>query len=463
MKYNRTYKIGNIKTRKQGITVKKTIAALCLLFLTEIAHASDQISMFVGEIKILEVGAIDRVAVGKGDLLSTTILENGQLLVLAEKAGETTVHIWYSDGAESDVKIQVLDADSNRIVLELRTLLADLHGVEVKEVGQKIFLTGTLNCIAGQEQCAEEEVVKNVLAAYQNVINLTRKQEERVPNILPSNKMVSMDVKITEFNTSKLTSLGIDWSNAINGPAAAAVLESGNKIFRPGAPAAVAPSFLGALPTEVKTPIGYFGIATELLSTINLLVQTGDAIILAEPKLSARSGGKADFLAGGEIPIVTAGGLGTTNVEFKQFGIILGISPVVDDENNIVATVSTEVSAVDDSIAVSTGSGTVPGFLTRKTSTEVSMHDKDTLVMSGLVNRDTGQSIDKFPILGDIPVLGELFKSTDWRNKLTELVIFVTPTVYDAKSQYNQERVNRRQELIETYKKNVDRGDLIIE
>ena len=444
--------------------VKKIITAIYLLFLTFTATASDQISMFIGEIKILEVGAIDRVAVGKGDLLSTTILENGQLLVLAEKAGETTVHIWYSDGAESDVKIQVLEADSNRVVLELRTLLADLRNVEVKEIGQKLFLTGTLNCFAGQETCQDSEIIKTILAAYPNVINLTRVQQETLPNILPSNKMVSMDVKITEFNTSKLTSLGIDWSNAINGPAAAGVLEQGNNIFRPAAPTTVAPSFLGTLPAAaVETPLGYFGIATELLSTINLLVQTGDAIILAEPKLSARSGGKADFLAGGEIPVVTSGGLGTTNVEFKQFGIILGISPVVDDENNIFATVSTEVSAVDTSIAVSTGSGSVPGFLTRKTSTEVSMHDKETLVMSGLVNRDTGESVDKFPILGDIPILGALFRSTDWRNKLTELVIFVTPTVFDAKSQYNQNRINRRKQLIDTFEQNVDRGDLIID
>ena len=444
--------------------MKKIITAIYLLFLTFTATASDQISMFIGEIKILEVGAIDRVAVGKGDLLSTTILENGQLLVLAEKAGETTVHIWYSDGAESDVKIQVLEADSNRVVLELRTLLADLRNVEVKEIGQKLFLTGTLNCFAGQETCQDSEIIKTILAAYPNVINLTRVQQETLPNILPSNKMVSMDVKITEFNTSKLTSLGVDWSNAINGPSAAVVFDPArNDTFRTGAPASVAPSFLATLPTGFGSPVGYFGIATEILSSINLLVQTGDAIILAEPKLSARSGGKADFLAGGEIPVVTSGGLGTTNVEFKQFGIILGISPVVDDENNIFATVATEVSAVDDSIAVSTGSGSVPGFLTRKTSTEVSMHDKETLVMSGLVNRDTGKSIDKFPILGDLPVLGALFKSTDWRNKLTELVIFVTPTVYDAKSQYNQDRINRRQQLIDTYKKNVDRDDLIID
>ena len=238
--------------------------------------------MFIGEIKILEVGAIDRVAVGKGDLLSTTILENGQLLVLAEKAGETTVHIWYSDGAESDVKVQILESDTNRVVLELRTLLADLRNVEVKEIGQKLFLTGTLNCFAGQDTCQDAEVIKTILAAYPNVINLTRVQQETLPNILPSNKMVSMDVKITEFNTSKLTSLGVDWSNAINGPSAAVVFDPArNDTFRTGAPASVAPSFLATLPTGFGSPVGYFGIATEILSSINLLVQTGDAIILA--------------------------------------------------------------------------------------------------------------------------------------------------------------------------------------
>ena len=444
--------------------MKKILTALFLLFLTGTATASDQISMFIGEIKILEVGAIDRVAVGKGDLLSTTILENGQLLVLAEKAGETTVHIWYSDGAESDVKIQVLEADSNRLVLELRTLLADLRNVEVKEVGQKLFLTGTLNCIAGQETCQDAEVIKTILAAYPNVINLTRVQQETVPNILPSNKMVSMDVKITEFNTSKLSTLGIDWGGAVAGPFAGYAHNwIGNESFNGSTPEGLTPAITGNVGANIGSALGTFGLATEIISTINLLVQTGDAIILAEPKLSARSGGKADFLAGGEIPVVTSGGLGTTNVEFKQFGIILNISPVVDDENNIFATVSTEVSAVDDSIAVSTGSGSVPGFLTRKTSTEVSMHDGETLVMSGLVNRDISEAVDKFPILGDIPVLGALFRSTDWNNKLTELVIFVTPTVFDAKSRYNQKRIQRSQELIDTFEKNVDRGDLIID
>ncbi|HSR63701.1 MAG TPA: pilus assembly protein N-terminal domain-containing protein [Gammaproteobacteria bacterium] len=439
--------------------MKKIIITWFLVLSAFNTFATDQLSMFVGEIKILDVGAIDRIAVGKGDVLSTSMLDNGQLLILAEASGETTIHIWYTDGAESDLKVQILESDNNRVVTELRALLSDLKGVTIRQVGQKIFLTGTLNCFAGAEECAETEAINTILGAYPDVINLTRTQQQRPPNILPSNKMVSMDVKITEFNTNKLSSLGIDWSDVIAGPFAGYAHNwIGNDSFSGSTQAGLTPAITGNIATNVSSALGTFGLATEISSIINLLVSSGDAIILAQPKLSSRSGGNADFVAGGEIPVVTSGGLGTTNVEYKPFGILLNISPVVDDENNIFATVSTEVSAVDQSIAQDP-----PGFITRKTSTEVSMHDGETLVMSGLISRDINEAVDKFPLLGDIPILGALFRSTDWQNRLTELVIFVTPTVFDAKSKFNRDSVNRSKELIDTFEKNVDRGDLILD
>jgi len=439
---------------------KQCFLAVLLAFMATGAFASDNISMFLGEIKIIEVGAIDRVAVGKGDLLSTTMLDNGQLLLIAEKDGETTVHIWYTDGSESDIKVQVLASDQDRIVHELQTLLADLPNVEVKVVGQKVFLAGKINCVTGQENCEEANTIQTILGVYKDVINLTRISEQYAPVIIPNSKMVSMEVKITEFNTNKLTELGINWADAVSGPGAGFAWNAiNNDVFGVAVPTEVAPSFAGTLPLTGASPLAVFGIATEIISRINLLVQTGDAIILAEPRLSARSGGKAEFLAGGEIPVVTQGGLGSTNVEYKEFGIILKISPIVDDENNIMATINTEVSAVDASLSV----GETPAFLTRKTTTDVTMKDGETLVLSGLVDRSLGESIDKFPILGDIPILGALFRSTKWQNDLSELVIFVTPTVFDAKSQFNQDSVRRRQELIEQFMEKVDRDDVIID
>ncbi len=320
-------------------------------------------------------------------------------------------------------------------------------------MGQKIFITGKLNCIAGQEECEEDKVVKTVLAAYPDVINLTQLNQIQPPTILPSTKMVSMDLKLTEFNTRVLHEIGIDWQDAINGPSAAFAHIWAPSAFLSPLVNDSSPNFPVTGSTLVS-PEGTAGIGTDISSIINLFAQNGDAVILAEPRLSARSGGSAEFLAGGEIPVVTSS-LAGTNVEYKEFGIILDISPVVDDENNIMATVATEVSAVDQSVALDP-----PGFLTRKTSTEVHMKDGETLVLSGLISRDISESIDKFPVLGDLPIIGALFRSTDWQNQLTEMVIFVTPTVFDAQSDYNQRNVDRRKDLIDTFTERVDRGVL---
>ena len=426
------------------------IAALFILMTAASLQATavdDVVTVYNGEVRILQMDAeVDRVAVGNGELLSTSLLDNGQLLLLAEGEGETNVHIWYSNGKELDFKVQIAPKDSNRIVHELRVLLADLKGVQVRQVGERIFITGTITE-------AEKPVLDTVAAEYDNVMNLTR-MSSPPPVVLPRDKMVYMDVRITEFSTNKLEDLGIDWSNPIAGPSAG-VLANGvqNSLFNVGLTGATSPSFAGNVTSSLAGPVGFFGIATEITSRLNFLVNTGDAVILAQPKLSARSGGEAEFLAGGEVPIPTTGSLGSSNVEFKEFGISLNISPVVDHLNNIVAKVSTEVSAVDQSNAVQG----IPGFLTRKTSTDVSMRDGQTLVMSGLVSQELGKDVNKLSFLGDIPILGALFRSNSWRNRETELVIFVTPTVYDTESDINRKAVERSQQLKDKYNGRVKR------
>ncbi|MCH9049305.1 MAG: pilus assembly protein N-terminal domain-containing protein, partial [Proteobacteria bacterium] len=254
--------------RVQIFNIKNFFLAFLLILMSTSAFATDNISMFLGEIKIIEVGAIDRVAVGKGDLLSTTMLDNGQLLLLAEKNGETTVHIWYSDGSESDIKVQILVSDQDRLVHELQTLLADLPGVEVKVVGQKIFLTGYLNCIAGQEDCEESKTIQTVQGVYKDVINLTRVRAQAAPVIIPSSKMVSMSVKITEFNTNKLSKLGINWADAISGPFAGFGHNVvGNSVF--GATSIIDGTNLSAtLPLNINPVLGTFGLATGIASAI---------------------------------------------------------------------------------------------------------------------------------------------------------------------------------------------------
>jgi pilus assembly protein CpaC len=434
--------------------VKKLIITLFVLLGIQNANA-ETLNLYIGEIKILEVGAVERVAVGNGDLVSTSVLDNGQLLVIAEKEGDTGVHIWYNDGSESDLKVIVLKQDANREVMELRTLLEGVGDIEVREVGQRVYLSGTI--YNNDEQGLA--ILDTVAKSFGDAINIVRKiSPEAEDTIFIQSKMVHMDVKITEFKVTDTTTLGIQWDTGIAGPSAGASAIGTNNSSLLGAAVETPLNFANAA-TGVGNinSLGFFGIATEIASRINLAVQNGNAILLAEPKLSARSGGSASFLVGGEVPIETSGALGSTNIEYKEFGILLDISPTVDAKNNILTLISTEVSAIDAALQSTNGT---PGFATRKTETDISIRDGQTLVLSGLIDRDTSKTVDKFPFLGDIPVLGVLFRSTAYRNEDTELIIFVTPTVYDANSEFNQKKVDRRQEMIDMFQ---ERTDLILD
>ena len=155
------------------------------------------------------------------------------------------------------------------------------------------------------------------------------------------------------------------------------------------------------------------------------------------------SGGTADFLAGGEVPIPVRDQFGTPNVQFKEFGIILRFSPLVDADRFIRTDVEIEVSAVDDSISVLD----IPGFLTRKTNTRMNVAEGETMVIAGLVSRDDAKNVSKLPGLGQIPVIGELFKSRQFRKQQSELVVLVTPYIVEPGGTRNREYQERFNEL----------------
>ena len=441
----------------------KQIILGCTLFLcTYLSFANDVLNLYVGEVKIMKVGNIDRIAVGNASLLSTSMLNNGQLLLIAEGAGDTNVHIWFNNGKEQDITIHISEqyGSLEEQMWEVEDLLEDVDGLNVRIVGERIVLSGKIDK-------TYEAAITTVQAAFENVMDLTQKLDPGENDVLelPTNKMVLMNIKVTEFNKNFLKNLGIQWDTSITGPAGAFALDGAvNTRFR--ATPRPTPSFNDALSTtddatgslfNVTSPLGYFGIATELTSRINFAVDSGNAVILAEPRLATRSGGEAKFLAGGEFPIEISNINGTT-IEFKEFGIKLNISPEVDKKNNIRASVMTEVSSIDNSVAVNN----VPGLLTRRTETQISMRSEETLVMSGLIQQEISKDIDKVAFLGDIPIIGELFKSKNFRDRKTELVIFVTPTVFDADSDVNKEAIEYARKGIENAIKKIDEKSIDI-
>jgi pilus assembly protein CpaC len=150
--------------------------------------------------------------------------------------------------------------------------------------------------------------------------------------------------------------------------------------------------------------------------------------ILSQPKLLCASGEKAEFQAGGEIPILVV----TANqfaVEWKPFGVILKITPTADKQGNIGTEVYAEVSDIDRSLSIKANGFDVPGFRKRDVKTNVTVRDGETVVLSGLFNYDEQKAVSKLPLLGHIPILGELFKSRSFTDRKTELAIYVTPRV----------------------------------
>jgi pilus assembly protein CpaC len=168
--------------------------------------------------------------------------------------------------------------------------------------------------------------------------------------------------------------------------------------------------------------------------------------VLSQPKLVCASGEKAEFVAGGEIPILTV----TQNqfaVEWKKFGIVLNITPTADRQGNIGTEVYAEVSDLDRSISIRANGFEIPGFRLRDVKTKVTVKDGETIILSGLFNYNEDKEVSKVPLFGHIPIIGELFKSRNFIDKKTELAIYVTPRIVTPGSERVKELIQDARKL----------------
>lgn len=210
---------------------------------------------------------------------------------------------------------------------------------------------------------------------------------------LQAESTILIKAKLIEVRKSALRDIGVDWADVAAGP----VLSTDDGV----------------------------DMTSSLDSIIHLLMNRGDARLLAEPTLTCISGGQADFVVGGEVPIPVQNQDGALNVVFKQFGILLNVEPRANDTGLIRTKVGVEVSSVDKANSVLG----IPGFATRKTNTEMNVHSGEPMVVAGLFSADDAKTVAKVPGLGALPVIGELFKSRQFRRGETELVVVVTPEI----------------------------------
>jgi pilus assembly protein CpaC len=391
-----------------------------------------EIELFVGESRVFPTPGVARIAVGNGHIMSAAALDEKEVIVFANGVGTSSLFVWNADGRYQRVKVSIVPGDTTRIAREVTAFLKAMPGTRTAIIGDKVIIEG--------DNLSDVELAKIDMLEkrYPQIINFT--------NQIGWEPMVMLDVKVVEFPTNELRDIGLKWGS-VGGAAVGAIWSPVRRgtdgpyqvnIQSANTAPITAPQGSG-LPLLVPSALNVLSaVNLGLNAQLNLLAQQGKASLLAQPQLSARSGTKASFLAGGEFPYSVATINGVT-VQFKPYGIKLDILPKVDRNGVIRATIDAEVSKIDASVSTAAG----PGLQTRKTKTEFNVVAGDTIVLAGMLQSDNSTSIDKVPLLGDMPVLGALFRSKRFENKETELVVFVTPTLVDSRSPALIERIER--------------------
>jgi pilus assembly protein CpaC len=295
----------------------------------------------------------------------------------------------------------------------LDQLLPD-HGVEVSSVDGSIVLEGSVeNPTQAQEL---RELAERYLGEDETVLN-------RVGVAAPT--QVHLRVRVAEVSREVIKEFGINWESIFETGNLSFGYATGREAFAPGS-VFRAPS--NANSTVPDLFFGSYESGSDIVNVaIDALAQEGLVNILAEPNLTALSGETASFLAGGEFPIPVATDDNEIEIEFKEFGISLAFTPTVLTQHRISIRVRPEVSELSDDGAIEIQGLRIPALKTRRAETTVELGSGQSFAIGGLLSSDVQNAVNKTPGLGDLPVLGPLFRSQAFRRDETELVIIITP------------------------------------
>lgn len=379
------------------------------------AHAAPAtLNLDVGQQKTwTQPRPIVRAATANDEVVGINVAPPSGVIVTAKKPGSATISVWDSSSASTPA------AQFNVVVSPGGGVSKIDSGAQLDSSGTKLRLSGQLSSLE-RHAAIERSVSDDPSKPAPNVVDASTSKFD---------VQVQIDVKIVEVSRKKLMTSGFYFNNVhngkvqgISGPSNLSALTGGS------GGSGTLTSSTGFIPRPDAFNI--FNWGTNTLAVFSALESNGFAYTLAEPSLTALSGQTATFLAGGEIPIplrTGSGGDSAVTVTFKEFGIRLGLSPTVLDDQRMTLKVSPEVSELDNTLAVTAGGFSIPGLRVRRTDTTVAIGDGETFVLSGLVSRVNTADIAKFPFLGDIPILGAFFRSDRIDREDKELLMIVTP------------------------------------
>jgi pilus assembly protein CpaC len=397
-----------------------------------------EVELSVGEGQMINLPrSVSSVWTSNPDVADVYVNGPRQMNLFGKKFGEATVIATASDGSVVYGAHVRVSGNLTSVDQMLHEAMPDAN-VTVTTVGQIAVLNGT---VASPEDAAQAEML--VKAALNPGIDISK--PDAMLNIMPVSRLkvatplqVMLKVRIAEMNRSMVKQFGVNLLSRDSSGGTLFNIGRGNPGKINVVKGTVNP-LTGLAPEAIQdvtfnnlaggTTLGIFGkiLGLDMLGTLDLLENDGVVTTLAEPNLTALSGETASFLAGGEFPIPISQSLGAVTIEYKQYGVGLAFTPVVLGDGRISMRVRPEVSQLSDAGSVQLNGYTVPALTTRRAETTVELGSGQSFMIAGLLQNSNTNNIEKAPFLGDIPILGALFRSTKFQRNETELVIIVTP------------------------------------
>lgn len=380
------------------------LAALAVLAIGSATEAAPQpIWLELNQAYLYQAGSskITRVTVANPAIADVVVLDKVKLNIIGKALGSTSLSVWSANGMRQDFVISVCNTDTATAQFIKQSM--GLDGVQVAKVGDKLVLQGT---VENQYELNNALGMAKVYAGEDNIVNLIQ---------MKNPTMVNLSALVIDISGKDARDLGFKY-----GVAKEISLDGGVPKITFG----TAGDFYGGMDWQDYThhPFQNVDFMIQALASQNKIK------VLSRPNITTMSGEEAEILIGGELPIPTSKD-GEISVEWKPYGIKLKIKPQVDQESKITSKVEAEVSGIDASVSIPTSAGKIPGLISRKASTMLSVPDGQTMAIGGLMNSDESKVITKVPILGDIPIIGEFFKHTSTSKDKRELMILITPTI----------------------------------
>ena len=450
---NRQQAVGNVR-RRASVVLMASIGVM-LWLATSALHAHERLAfinaahketmtVWVGksEDRQTDESLVD-ITVSDPEVADVIPLTDRKLSIFGKKIGTTRVVVY---GAEKKV-LKIFDVE---VAYDLSRLNEEIShvgggGIKVSSVNGHILLSGMATDAVTLDKTVQ--IARQFVPDVINTVQVMRPQQ------------IMLEVRFIEVSRSASRELGVQWNMFGSG----AVANIGNQvpaqqlpITAPGGsfqqPAfsnsgiggqSVLPSGISGVPLSSTVaagvlsgaaPFGFlvgqlFGGKNSLDVSINALEQKGLARSLAEPNLVALSGDTASFLAGGEFPVPQAGSLGAISFAYQPYGVGLSFTPTVLRDGIINLIIKPEVSEIDPTHTVTVLGTSVPGLITRRASTTIELRDGQSFMLGGLLQNQSSTAQDQLPWIGDTPVLGSLFRSSQYQKSETDLVILVTPHI----------------------------------